>query len=509
MTIVGRAFSAKSSSKERPFSSATGANDRSSAAELLGHRHLGDVQVHLPGLDLREVEDVVDQPEQLGARVVDRVRELDLLVGQVAARVVAEQLRQDQQRVERRPQLVRHVREELGLVARRERELLRLLLQRLPRLLDLGVLDLDPAVLLLELLRALLELLVRLLQLLLLGLQQLLGRAQRRRLRLELGVRAPQLVLLRLQLLGLALQVLRQRLRLEQQLLGARVRVDRVQDDADRLRELVEERLLDLGERRERGELDHGHHRLLEQDREDDDARRRGLAETRRDLDVVLGRLRDHDRLPLQRGLADQRLADLEAVRDRLALLVAVGRDQAQLGLLVLAGVLGDVERAVMGGDERRHLAHQQPGDRLLVALALQHPGEAGEVRVEPVLRGVALGRLAQVADHLVDVVLEVRDLAGRLDRDRAGQVALGHRRRHVRDRAQLRRQRLGELVDVVGQALPHAGDALDLSLDAELALGADLLGDAGDLGGEGRELVDHRVDRPGELGRPRPSPRR
>ena len=440
------------------------------------------------------------RPSSSDAGVVDRRRELDLLLGQVAVGVVAEQLREDQQRVERRPQLVRHVRQELGLVLRGERELLRLLLERAAGLLDLGVLDLDPPVLLLELLRALLQLLVRLLQLLLLGLEQLLGRPQRRGLRLELRVRALQLVLLRLQLLGLALQVLRQLLRLEQQLLGAHVREDRVQDDADRLGELVEERLLDLGERRERRQLDHRHHVLLEEDGEDDDARRRRLAETRGDLDVVVGRLRDHDRLLLQRGLADDRLADLEAVRDRLPLLVAVGGDQAQLRLLVLAGVLGDVEGAVLGGDERRHLAHQQPRDRLLVALALQHPGEAGEVRVEPVLLGVLLGRLAEVADHLVDVVLEVGDLAGRLDGDRPRQVALGHGGRDVRDRAQLGRQRLGELVDVVGQPLPDARDALDLSLAAELALGADLLRDAGDLGREGGELVDHRVDRPGEL---------
>ena len=135
-------------------------------------------------------------------------------VGQVAVGVVGEQLRQDQQRVERRAQLVRHVREELGLVLRGERELLRLLLERAAGLLDLAVLDLDPAVLLLEQLRPSPELLVRLLQLLLLGLEQLLGGLQRRGLRLELRVRALQLVLLRLQLLGLALQLLRQRLRL-------------------------------------------------------------------------------------------------------------------------------------------------------------------------------------------------------------------------------------------------------------------------------------------------------
>ena len=58
-----------------------------------------------------------------------------------------------------------------------------------------------------------------------------------------------------------------------------------------------------------------------------------------------------------------------------------------------------------------------------------------------------------------------------------------------------------GELVHVVGQALPRAGDALDLRLAAEPALGADLARDAGHLGGEGRELVDHRVDRLRELG--------
>ena len=55
-------------------------------------------------------------------------------------------------------------------------------------------------------------------------------------------VRPLQLVLLRLQLLRLALQLLRQRLRLLQQLLGPHVRDDRVEHDADRLRELVEER---------------------------------------------------------------------------------------------------------------------------------------------------------------------------------------------------------------------------------------------------------------------------
>jgi hypothetical protein len=53
-----------------------------------------------------------------------------------------------------------------------------------------------------------------------------------------------------------------------------------------------------------------------------------------------------------------------------------------------------------------------------------------------------------------------------------------------------------GHEVDVVGEVLPGAGHALHDGLAAELALGADLAGDAGHLGGEAVELVDHRVDR-------------
>ena len=66
------------------------------------------------------------------------------------------------------------------------------------------------------------------------------------------------------------------------------------------------------------------------------------------------------------------------------------------------------------------------------------------------------LRRVAQVADHLVDVVLELGDLALRLDRDHAGQVALGHGRRHVGDRADLGREVGRQLVDVVGEVAPR-----------------------------------------------------
>src|SRR5262249_27729697 len=46
-----------------------------------------------------------------------------------------------------------------------------------------------------------------------------------------------------------------------------------------------------------------------------------------------------------------------------------------------------------------------------------------------------------------------------------------------------------------ISQVFPGAGDAGNDRLSPELAVGADLAGDAGDLRGEGAELVDHRVD--------------
>src|SRR5207302_1171693 len=66
---------------------------------------------------------------------------------------------------------------------------------------------------------------------------------------------------------------------------------------------------------------------------------------------------------------------------------------------------------------------------------------------------------------------------------------------RDLGDVAHLARQVVRELVDVVGQVLPDAADALDLGLAAEAPFGADLLRDARDLVREGPRLVDHRVD--------------
>ena len=80
-------------------------------------------------------------------------------------------------------------------------------------------------------------------------------------------------------------------------------------------------------------------------------------------------------------------------------------------------------------------------------------------------------------------------------DRQLLLEVAVGDRGHDLDDAAHLLGQVGGHDVDVVGEVLPGAGDAGHLRLAAELAFGADLARHARHLGGEGVELVDHRVD--------------
>src|SRR5204862_80763 len=74
-------------------------------------------------------------------------------------------------------------------------------------------------------------------------------------------------------------------------------------------------------------------------------------------------------------------------------------------------------------------------------------------------------------------------------------QVAHGHGRGHLGDVPHLTGQVGGHQVDVVGEVLPGAGNAVHLGLAAELALGADFPGHARHFGGEAVELVHHGVD--------------
>ena len=194
------------------------------------------VDVHPARLDLGQVQDVVDELEQVRPGRMNDVGVLDLLGGEVPARVLSEEPGQDQQAVQRCAQLVRHVREELRLVFRGQRKLLRALLDLLPGLLDLGVFGLDVAVLAGE----------------------LLG------LVFQFGVGPLELVLLGLQFDRTGLQLGGQPLGLVQQRVGTGVGHDRVEVDAEGLGELSEEVGLHRGKWGERRQLDDAQHLVLE-----------------------------------------------------------------------------------------------------------------------------------------------------------------------------------------------------------------------------------------------------
>ena len=243
--------------------------------DQVGDEHLLCVHRDGAGLDLRQVENVADQVQQVGAGAVDGARELDLLRREVAVRVVAELLAEDQDRVQRRAQLVRHVGEEFGLVLGGERELGGLFFERAAGLLDFLVLALHFDVALGELLRLLLELLVGLLQLPLLGLQF-----------------AGEL------------------LRLRQQAFGLHRRFDGVEHDADRVGQLLEEHRLQRGELGDRGKLDHRLDLVFEQHRQHDDVARHDLEQRRADRHRIGRQFGDQQAALVGRALADQPFAD-------------------------------------------------------------------------------------------------------------------------------------------------------------------------------------------------------
>ena len=151
--------------------SASCRNGRATMSRRLVNAMSSASTVTVPELDLGEIENVADQVQEVGAGAMDGAGELDLSRREVAVRIVGELLAQDEDAVERRAQLVRHVGEELRLVFRGQRKLGCLLLQRAAGLLDFLILALHLDVSFRQLLRLLLELLVGLLQLPLLGLQ--------------------------------------------------------------------------------------------------------------------------------------------------------------------------------------------------------------------------------------------------------------------------------------------------------------------------------------------------
>jgi hypothetical protein len=93
-----------------------------------GHVEALEVELHLAGFDLREVEHGVDQLEEVLAGGIDLLEVVGELLGAEVGGVLLQHLAVADDGVERRAQLVRHVGEELRLVAVGDLELAALVL---------------------------------------------------------------------------------------------------------------------------------------------------------------------------------------------------------------------------------------------------------------------------------------------------------------------------------------------------------------------------------------------
>ena len=92
-----------------------------------------------PGLDLREIKYVINKVLQIAACSPNGARELHLLGGKVAIRVLAHLLSKNQNAVKRSTEFMRHVGKELRFVLRCKCQLGCLVFQRTTSLLDLLV----------------------------------------------------------------------------------------------------------------------------------------------------------------------------------------------------------------------------------------------------------------------------------------------------------------------------------------------------------------------------------
>ncbi len=84
---------------------------------------VGRLQFHPSRLDLGQIEDVVDEGQEMSSRLQNVAEVFRLLVVDLAEHPLGQDLREADDGVERRAQLVRHVGEELALVPARDLEL--------------------------------------------------------------------------------------------------------------------------------------------------------------------------------------------------------------------------------------------------------------------------------------------------------------------------------------------------------------------------------------------------
>src|SRR5687768_7505205 len=174
-------------------------------------------------------------------------------------------------------------------------------------------------------------------------------------------------------------------------------------------------------------------------------------------------------------------------------------------------GVDGDLLRQVAGRHRRRHggdVAHlvgEVPGEQVDVVGQLpprsrdaRHSGLSPQRAFDADLARHGrhlIGEGAQRIGHVVDGVGQVGHFSLGFDDELLREVAGGDGGHDLGDASHLVGEIAGHDVDVVGEVPPCTRDTFDIGLAAQLALGADLLGDARHLRAERLQTVDHRVD--------------
>src|ERR1700686_567235 len=173
--------------------------------------------------------------------------------------------------------------------------------------------------------------------------------------------------------------------------------------------------------------------------------------------------------------------------------------------------VHGDLARQIAAGHGSSHLGDitdltgEVPSHRVYgVGKILPGTGYAGHVGLSSQTTFSAdftrharhlAGEGVELIHHRVDGVFEQEDFPANVHRYFFREVAAGDRRGDFGDIANLTGQVAGHRVDGVGEILPRTANAWDLSLPAELAVGAYFACHASHFRRKRAQLVHHRVD--------------
>ncbi len=204
-----------------------------------------------------------------------------------------------------------------------------------------------------------------------------------------------------LQFLLLQLELARQRLRLLQQVFRARVGLDRMEHDADALGELIEKRVVHRVEALEGGELEDALDLAFKKDGQDHEMERRGLAQTRRDLEVVGRHASQLDLAPIDGALTDQPVAEVQPSRR-----VPRARDAHSW-----QADAGPVPRRRRRGRRARPAAPRPPGPAPTAPSGRLSAGRAGPAACARTWRGSSSASPARRSSSVVSFRLRIISL--------------------------------------------------------------------------------------------------